>query len=171
MIDMTRLQTGTLRFQIERGDLSAVVRDAVTEQRLLWPERVFTLALPPAAVPVMMDSGRIGQVVTNYLVNALKYSPEAAPIDIRVAVARDEAHVDVIDHGPGISLHEQAHIWKRFYRAPDVVVASGSKVGLGLGLYLCQAVIARHGGQVGVMSSPGHGATFWFTLPLAPAEE
>ncbi len=167
MIDMVRNQAGLLQFQIVRGDLSVVVREAVEEQRLLWPSRAIELALPPAPVVVAMDAGRIGQVVTNYLVNALKYAPMDTPIAVELALAEGTARVAVRDQGPGIAVAEQALVWDRFYRAPEAVVENGSNVGLGLGLYLCKTVIERHGGQVGLSSSPGHGATFWFTLPLA----
>ena len=77
-----------------------------------------------------------------------------------------EARVEVEDEGPGIPASEQARVWELFHRVPGIEVVSGSGVGLGLGLYLCKSLIERHGGQVGLESSPGHGACFWFTLPL-----
>jgi signal transduction histidine kinase len=69
-----------------------------------------------------------------------------------------------------VSVAEQVHLWERFYRVPGVRHQDGSSVGLGLGLYICQSIVERHGGQVGVESAPGAGATFWFTLPLAGAQ-
>jgi signal transduction histidine kinase len=70
--------------------------------------------------------------------------------------------VTVRDHGPGIPFEEQATIWERFQRARSVHEAGG----LGLGLYIARTLVELHGGQVGVESTPGEGATFWFTLPL-----
>ena len=74
------------------------------------------------------------------------------------------------DHGPGIPLAEQEHVWERFHRVPGVEVCSGSGVGLGLGLYISRAIIEYHHGQVGVESLPGAGATFWFAPPCANTE-
>ena len=74
--------------------------------------------------------------------------------------------VAVSDEGPGLPPEEQARIWERFYRAPDIEVLVGSGVGLGVGLHICKTIIERHAGQVGVKSEVGRGSAFWFTLPL-----
>jgi signal transduction histidine kinase len=76
----------------------------------------------------------------------------------------------VRDEGPGLPVSEHERVWERFHRVDGVVAQSGSGVGLGLGLHISRTIIERHGGQVGVSSTPGHGATFWFTLPLTGAE-
>ncbi|HEY7416872.1 MAG TPA: ATP-binding protein, partial [Ktedonobacteraceae bacterium] len=73
--------------------------------------------------------------------------------------------------GPGLTPEAQMRIWQRFYQVPGIHVQSGSGGGLGLGLYICQQLIHRHGGQVGVESSIGQGSTFWFTLPLNTPEQ
>jgi signal transduction histidine kinase len=105
--------------------------------------------------------------VTNYLTNALKYSPEDRPVEVRVAVRRGRARVSVRDHGPGLPAEEQAHIWERYHRAQDIRANTGSGAGLGLGLYISRTIVERHQGEYGVRSAPGQGSTFWFALPLA----
>jgi signal transduction histidine kinase len=109
--------------------------------------------------------------VTNYLTNALKYSPAKQPVVVGLDVASNEARVWVRDQGPGLPPEEQVRIWERFHRVKGIKVQSGTGVGLGLGLYICRIIIERHQGQVGVESAPGQGSTFWFTLPLAPTRQ
>jgi PAS domain S-box-containing protein len=117
-------------------------------------------------VPIIADTERIGQVLTNYLNNAIKYSPADEPIRIRLECEESQARVCVIDKGQGMIFTEQLKIWERFYQIPNRIIYSGSS-GLGLGLALCRTIIEQHDGQVGVESELGHGSRFWFTLPLA----
>jgi len=121
-------------------------------------------------VPVVADALRLGQVVTNYLTNALKYSSADRPVEVGLQVNDQQAWVEVRDEGPGIPAKEQEHIWERYHRVKGIEVQSGTGVGLGLGLPISRAIIEQQQGQVGVQSAPGQGSTFWFSLPLAPAE-
>jgi signal transduction histidine kinase len=116
---------------------------------------------------VLADADRIGQVITNYLTNALKYSPASQPVRIWVGIADGRARVAVEDHGPGLPVSEQERIWQQFYRAEGVKVQSALGGSMGLGLYVCKRIVEDHGGAVGVYSEVGHGSTFWFELPLA----
>lgn len=117
------------------------------------------------------DADRIGQVISNYLSNALKYSEPSCPIEVYLELEEPErVRLSVRDEGPGLTTLEQQQVWERFYRVPGIQVKSGSGVGLGLGLYICQTIIERQGGQVGVESKKDVGSTFWFTLPLAKRE-
>ncbi|HEU5228392.1 MAG TPA: sensor histidine kinase, partial [Ktedonobacteraceae bacterium] len=102
----------------------------------------------------------------NFLSNAHKFSPLDSPIEVQLREQGQMAHVSVHDEGPGVPSREQKRIWDRFYRSPTVKILNGSEVGLGLGLYLCRAIISQHQGRTGVQSIPGAGSTFWFTLPL-----
>jgi PAS domain S-box-containing protein len=186
LLDFSRVRQGTLVLDFQPCDLEALVRQAVDEQRLLSPARAITVAQPeqPAAgsdgqpLVVEADADRLGQVLTNYLANAVRFSPEDQPIEVvlrRIAGAAGSAgagegnaevvRVEVHDHGPGIALEERAVIWERFQQARTASEAGG---GLGLGLYIVRLVVEQHGGQVGVESEVGQGSTFWFSLPLAP---
>ncbi len=170
LLDISRIQSDRLEIRPESADLAVIVRDAVEDQRQLAKTRTISLhPLPEQGVPVVADAGRIGQVVMNYLTNALKYSPEHQPVEVGVEVEEHQARVWVRDQGPGLSPDEQTHIWERFYRAKGIEVQSGSGIGLGLGLYISRTIIQTHRGQVGVQSAPGQGSTFWFSLPLARA--
>jgi signal transduction histidine kinase/integral membrane sensor domain MASE1 len=167
LVDVSRIQAGKLELRPEPVDLVAIVHEAVAAQREAEPERgIYIEHLPELSVPVHADPGRIEQVVTNYLTNALKYSPVDRPVEVGIEIEPpQQLRVWVRDYGEGVPLSEQEHIWERFHRAVGVEVQTGTGVGLGLGLYISRMIIEHHQGQVGVESSAGQGATFWFTLP------
>jgi signal transduction histidine kinase len=169
LLQAARIQTGRLDLRLEPCDLGPLVEQVVAERQLAWPERRLLLRMTADAEPmwVQADVQRTQQVVTNYLTNALKYAPSTSPIEIVVRRTEQQARVEVRDEGPGIPHDEQDHIWERFHRVPGAKVHGDAGGGLGLGLYLCKALIEGQGGQVGVQSLPGRGSTFWFTLPLA----
>jgi PAS domain S-box-containing protein len=168
LLDASRIQAGKLELRSEPVELLTVVREAVAEQRQANPQRAITFSAPPDEVTVVADRDRIGQVVTNYLTNAIKYSAEDRPVQVRAEFDQPSGvvRVSVRDEGPGLPPEEHAHIWELFHRAPQVKVQSGSGVGLGLGLHICKTIVEQHGGQVGLDSAIGRGSTFWFTLPL-----
>jgi signal transduction histidine kinase len=166
LLEAAQLQRGQFTLAMRPCDLTAVVRAAVEAQRAAWPERVLELQVPEGeGVVVPADAERVGQVVTNYLTNALKYSPEAASVEVGVEVEAGQARVWVRDQGPGIPLEDQAHLWDQFRRGKGADAQSGRAEGLGLGLYLCKQLIERQGGQVGLESQSGAGSTFWLRLP------
>lgn len=134
------------------------------------PESTIVLQIMPGeqAVPILADAEWITRVITGYLTNALSYGPADQPVSVQLTVQDEVARVSVHDEGPGIAGEEQGHIWKRFFSSRELAGPQEPELslGLGLGLYLCQVFIERHHGSVGVQSEPGHGATFWFTLPV-----
>jgi signal transduction histidine kinase/PAS domain-containing protein len=166
LLDVSRVQANKLELHLEDCDLAAIVHEAVEDQQQELPERTIVTDLPPGVVPVTIDAHRTSQVMSNYLSNALKYSASDLPIEVRLELSNEAACVLVRDEGPGLSEEAQERIWERFYRTPGTEVLSGSGVGLGLGLYICKTIIERHRGQVGVVTAPGAGSTFWFSLPL-----
>jgi PAS domain S-box-containing protein len=171
LLDISRIQAGRLELRPEPCELLGIVREAVREQRAAWPDRTITLDLPRREIEMVGDTDRIGQVVTNYLGNALKYAPEDEPVVVRVRRQHDgTALVEVTDGGPGLSPDQQEGLFERFHRVPGIEQQNGSGVGLGLGLYICRTIVERHGGTLGVESAAGTGSTFWFTLPLAAVE-
>ena len=166
LLDASRIHDGRTPLRMTWTDLTELVRAEVADLRLGQPERTLGVVSPDQAVYVMADRDRIAQVLDHYVGNALKYSRDDQPVDVRVAVEDGAARVEVRDEGPGIAPDEQRRIWDRFYRTPGAEHASGSGLGLGLGLYISREIVARHGGRVGVESAPDGGTIFWFTLPL-----
>jgi len=169
LFDTSQAHAGSLELHRKLCDLTAVVREQVEAVRPANPHRTIHLEeLGSHVLEVVADADRIGQVITNYLTNALKYSAKDQPVTVRMEAKNMLARVSVQDHGPGLPISEQERIWQRFYRYPGSRVRSGSNFGMGLGLYICKTIIESHGGQVGVESAVGAGSTFWFTLPLEP---
>jgi signal transduction histidine kinase len=166
LTEVSRLHTETIEMRMEVCDLGTIVCERVEEQRVLTPTRTIHLQ-PNSSCPLLVyaDAERVGQVVTNYLTNALKYSPEEQPVEVRVERGDRDARVLVHDRGCGLTPLQQEQIWERFHRVEGIKVQSGSSVGLGLGLYINRVIIEQHQGHVGVESVPGEGSTFWFTLP------
>lgn len=112
------------------------------------------------------DKNKLDQVLVNLVNNAVKYAPESKEVIIRIEKAGDKAKVSVQDFGPGIPEEKVAHLFDRFYRVDN---SGFQHTGLGLGLYICQQIVEKHDGLIGVESELGKGSTFWFTLPLEAA--
>jgi PAS domain S-box-containing protein len=167
LLEGSRLELHKFELSLHPENLVTIVQETVANQQQAARTRRIELVLPPEeVVPVLADAGRIGQVLSNYLINALKYSPVDQPIAVRLEVAGSSARMAVCDQGPGLTAEQQQRVWERFYQ----VAAPGHRGpdrGLGLGLAIAKAIVEQHHGQVGVESVPGEGSTFWFTLPLA----
>jgi signal transduction histidine kinase len=167
LLAVTHARTGKLVVHPEWCDLVTLVRDQVADHRQLYPSRRMRLHVEgPRHIYIQADPVRLAQVLTNYLNNACKYSPDSRPIRVDVRVREGTARISVRDQGPGLSPDVQVRIWERFYQAPDIQPQSGSDAGLGLGLYISRLIVEQHGGEVGVESEVGKGATFWCTVPL-----
>ncbi|MBO0790942.1 MAG: PAS domain S-box protein [Ktedonobacteraceae bacterium] len=167
LLDLGRIQENKLELRWQVCNLVELVDETVQDYQMVHASRLITLDLPTQD-PILIhgDRDRLQQALSNYLTNALKFSPDTLPIHVRMCLEAQVVRVSVTDHGPGLPAQQQQRIWQRFYQAPQTPVQGGRKGGLGLGLYICQQVIRRQRGEVGVESCPGQGATFWFTLPL-----
>jgi two-component system OmpR family sensor kinase len=157
-------------------DLLALAADAVNDARAVAPDRRIELVLggddgDPSTPPVVLgDDRRLRQVLANLVNNALTHTPAGRPIEVRVGAStldgRPGAAVEVVDHGPGLAPEQAERVFERFYRADPA--RSHAAGGTGLGLSIVAALVAVHGGTVGVDSVPGRGARFRVVLPLAP---
>lgn len=166
LLDVARVEQGQLVGAREPLDLVTAVADA--RRHIMSPLHHISI---DANAPVMADCdpARIMQLMDNLLENAVKYSPEGRDITVRVW-ADEEAHLMVIDQGIGIPAADLPRLFERFHRAGNV--DDRAFAGMGLGLYICQAIVVQHGGRLTATSDgPGTGSTFHITLPrLAPSK-
>jgi len=164
LLDVTKMQTGKLEFREERFFLNELVRETLenlqgtTETHHLQLEEVTDVQVPG-------DKDRLGQVLINLLTNAIKYSPEADTVIVRVSADEHNAIVSVQDFGIGIAETHQEKIFERFYQVNDDTEKTFR--GLGIGLYISSQIVRGHHGRLWVESAKGAGATFYVTLPLA----
>ncbi|HYT36481.1 MAG TPA: ATP-binding protein [Ktedonobacteraceae bacterium] len=164
LLDVTKMQTGKLEFREERFFLNELVRETLenlqgtTETHHLQLEEVTDAQVPG-------DKDRLGQVLINLLTNAIKYSPEANTVIVRVSADEHNAIVSVQDFGIGIAETHQEKIFERFYQVNDDTEKTFR--GLGIGLYISSQIVRGHHGRLWVESAKGAGATFYVSLPLA----
>jgi signal transduction histidine kinase len=111
-------------------------------------------------VRVLADPERIGQVLRNLLSNAAKYSPEGAPIELRIIGKKGRVRLEVADRGPGIHPEDASRIFEKFGRGRG----GGKTPGVGLGLYLSRRIVRGHGSELTVHTKPGQGSVFGFEL-------
>ncbi len=148
-------------------DLAAIATDAAADAQVLAPHRPITLEAPEPVV-LIGDAGRLRQVVTNLVRNALVHTPEGTPVTVTVRAEGGRAVLSVRDEGPGIPQEHAQRIFERFYRAdPSRARAHG---GSGLGLAIVASIAEAHQGSARVETAPGEGATFVVELPLEPEE-
>lgn len=162
LMDLSILSSGKIKLRATRCDLGEVCREVIDEQHTL-SGRAIELALPATAVVVQADSERIGQIITNLVSNAIKYSIENSTISVSVSQTAEKAIVQVHNEGTPIPQEQQANLFEPFYRTP--AAQSSSKKGWGLGLAISKQIVERHGGRILVESSQGKGTTFTIELP------
>lgn len=163
ILDVARIDQGLFQLELERVNLSSLVRDAAS---VLGSEQHVVQVRAPEDVLVPADPARLRQCVENLVSNAIAHSPSSAPVLVNVGRARHEsgtfAFVDVIDEGPGVPPEMLPRMFQRF------VTGERQRGGLGLGLYLAKRIAVGHGGDLTVDSPPGRGARFSLRLPSSP---
>jgi signal transduction histidine kinase/DNA-binding response OmpR family regulator len=161
LLDVSRISHGALDLELSPVNLSALVREVL--QRLegeLARAQCEARMLADGDIVGLWDRTRLDQVLTNLLSNAIKYAP-GKPIEVELKSSGETAAIVVRDHGEGIPRERQGALFERFSRAPE----RGQAAGFGLGLWIVDQIISRHGGRVAVHSRPGEGTAFTLWLP------
>ncbi len=165
LLDLSLLDGGRIDLYVKPTDLAALVREVADEARFLSELHPIHVNAP-ARLEGEWDPARLRQVLQNLIRNAIKYSPGGGRVDVRVRASSGRVNVAVRDRGIGLQPEDAEHVFEQFYRAAAARRLEGS----GLGLYICQAIIAAHGGRIDATSpGPGKGTTISFDMPLKPS--
>ncbi|MCK9376118.1 MAG: DUF4118 domain-containing protein [Syntrophobacterales bacterium] len=161
LLEMSRLQSGEIKFHQEWHVLEEVIGCALAQLDTQMHEHPVSISLPTDLPLVQIDGLLMERVVINLLENAMKYTPPGTPIEISGRVQGQELLVTIADGGPGLPAGQEERIFEKFYQ-----VAPGSARGAGLGLTICRSIVEFHGGRIWAANRPEGGAVFSFTIPL-----
>jgi len=165
-LNVSRLQTGKFIIDAQEVDLAKVVAQELDSLSTSAQSRELKFNYtPPAKLPnIMIDEGKVRQVIMNFADNALYYSKSKGRIDVTLAVDGNDIVFKVKDTGIGVPKAEQAHLFTKFYRASNAKQQRPD--GTGVGLFLARKVVDAHGGKIIFESTEGKGSTFGFRLPI-----
>ncbi len=159
LLEATRLESGAVQLHKEPYPLEEIVGSALEHLGKSLGGREVALELPEELPLVSVDAVLLEQVFVNLLENAVRHTPPKSRIDVAAWVESGLMHVSVADQGPGVPEEDLERVFDKFYREK-------SSPGAGLGLAICRAVVAAHGGKIWAENQAEHGAVFHFTLPL-----
>jgi two-component system sensor histidine kinase KdpD len=161
VVDTSRIDAGTFTFVFTDVDVATIVNEAVAAATV-GQDEVPVVAKVAGPLPhIRGDAGRLRQVVSNLIDNAVKHSPAGEPVEVLATVENGRVLVDVSDRGPGIPAEDQRLIFEKFGRSST----GAGKPGTGLGLYIARSIVDAHGGKLEVESGLGRGARFTVALP------
>jgi two-component system sensor histidine kinase KdpD len=161
VLDMTRLESGAIVVKKEWQSIEEIIGVVLNRYSEKLKEHPISVNLSAELPLVPFDALLIEQTLMNLLGNAIKYTPKETPLDLSAMLKGDSLLVELADRGPGIPHGEEKRIFEKFVRG------SAARGGIGLGLTICQTIIAAHGGDIWAENRPGGGAVFRFTLPIS----
>ena len=162
LLDITKIQAGTLELNFKEFDISVLLRDII--ENIQQTSSCHKIIFKDDKHPMMTygDEERIGQVIVNILTNAIKYSPGSTDIFVEAYIKDNNIIVSIQDKGIGIEQNDLPNIFTRFYRASGI---ASTFAGSGIGLYISSEIIKKHKGEIWADSEPGKGSIFYFSLP------
>jgi signal transduction histidine kinase len=162
LLDVSKIQSGQLELNITEFDIDTLLNETISAIQMVTPSHQIIRKGDTGHLLIHADRQRIEQVLVNLLSNAVKYSPGEKEVFVYNKINKTELTISIRDFGNGVPQEEQSNIFERFYRTKELSVHVS---GFGLGLYICQDIINRHNGRIGVESA-GKGSVFYFSLPL-----
>ena len=162
LLDVARLEAGSLQLSLHPGALRPLLLEAVELNRTLseGAGHAIELSVPEDLEPVLMDRDRLLQVLGNLLGNAIKFTPAGGRIRVSAVAVAGGVRVEVTDSGPGIPPEHLSDLFRPFWQARP-------GAGAGLGLAIAKGIVEAHGGRIGAEHAPDGGGRFWFTIPAA----
>ena len=166
LLDISIIETSKVSLKPAQFDLSTIFEETVYLNQSLAKNKGITLVLNiEGTIPQMKcDGGRIEQVLTNFISNAIKYSHRDTKITVSLSVKDGACHFAVADQGQGIPKEEQAKLFKPFSKT--TVKTTAGEASIGLGLAISKQIIEAHGGKMGCTSEAGKGSTFFASFPI-----
>jgi PAS domain S-box-containing protein len=168
LLDVSKIQRGKLDLNIESIFLNKLLSEAVDDVRAMGTDHEIVIK-SPKNIKTWVDRYRIEQVLVNLLTNAIKYSPRAKKVFVKVLVTNHTVRIRIQDFGIGINQKNFPKIFEPFYQVDTKVRQSFG--GLGLGLHISREIARRHGGDILVSSKKGIGSTFTVVLPLSDSQD
>jgi PAS domain S-box-containing protein len=164
LLDVKRMESGRLAIDLQPEEVDVIINDMIEMLRPLavGSSIVLESSVPEGLPPVLADSARIQQVLSNLVGNAVKFTPRDGRITVCAEQIEGEIRFGVIDTGPGIPPEQVPHIFGQFWQA-----SPSDRRGIGLGLAIAKGIVEAHKGRIWVESQVGLGSTFYFTLPTA----
>ena len=167
LLDVRRVDEGILQLHKGRFDFNSLVSDIVEEMQITTTKHHIAAKLGGTKI-ITGDRDRLGQVLTNLISNAIRYSPHQKEIAVSTTSNVKGVTVCVQDFGIGIPKEKQKRVFDRFFRAGE---SEDTYAGLGLGLFISSEIVDRHGGRMWVESEEGEGSKFYFNLPIRQPED
>ena len=160
LLDVSRIESGKLTFNETEIDLNMLIAEMVHDLQLVFPSHTLLL-MENESCKIYGDRSRIIQLVTNLVDNAVKYSPDAKQVLIRLSCEKEFANISVQDFGTGIIKGNEPFVFDKFFQVNNVFTTPG----LGIGLYVCKEIITRLNGEIWFDSKFGEGSTFYIKIP------
>ncbi len=167
LLDLSRLEAGTVPLDRQDFAVEPMLTHAVREQKLHAPDVAIDVVVEDAALAADGDPERVHQVVANLLENAVRHSPEGGAVEVRARRSHGGVTIEVLDEGPGIPDDEASRVFERFYRADTARATSDG--GAGLGLAIARWIVDLHGGEIHPEHREPHGCRMVVELPGARA--
>jgi two-component system, OmpR family, sensor histidine kinase KdpD len=171
LLDLSRLEAGSLRPEKGWYDIGALVNDVLGRMKATTSKHHVVVDIAEDLPPVQFDYTEIDQVLSNLIENAVKYTPPETEILVSARPTGEDVQVEVADRGPGVPATALPYLFTPFYRIDRAERQGPRPGGTGLGLAVVKGLVEAHGGQVWAGNRQGGGARFAFTLPLALAGE
>lgn len=163
VLKIEHIATSDIQLSQEKLDIAEVIKEVVSIIEPQLEAKKLKIVDESVTQSVLADRNYIQEVIMNLVSNAVKYSPEGGEIRLSNKTENDQVVVEVADQGPGVPASKKNSIFERYKQADK---KRDSKLGFGLGLSICKAIVLQHGGLIGVRDAEGGGSVFWFSLVL-----